>query len=258
MDKIKIEELIEKSGNSFHFDVVRYLREKGWTTLVSPYYTDNFTDKPREIDIIAEKKFDYYDFNRIIGTINVQLLIECKYINELTVFWFDAVEKEKLGSKLVNDAHLDNSGPLKNYELAERLLASHHHLKDEAAKLFATQKSKTSEQEIIYKAINQILNSIVYFRNKGSLIKGSFVPVFNTVRYPIVICKNFRNFYRADNKSNIADSFILEINYAYPIENGGDKEEYFIVDIVNFEKIDNYLDNIEKDEIPQVMQFVRH
>lgn len=31
------------------------LRGRGWTVTVSPYYSENFTDKPREIDIIAEK-----------------------------------------------------------------------------------------------------------------------------------------------------------------------------------------------------------
>ena len=50
-----IKTIVEESGNSFHCKVARYLKEKEWTILVSPYYMDSATDKPREIDIVAQK-----------------------------------------------------------------------------------------------------------------------------------------------------------------------------------------------------------
>jgi len=34
--KDKIQEIIEASGNNFHADVIKFLREKGWTVLISP------------------------------------------------------------------------------------------------------------------------------------------------------------------------------------------------------------------------------
>ena len=77
---------IELSGNPFHSRVVKKLRDVGWTVMVSPYYSDNFTAKPREIDIIAEKKFEVKDSffeNGWIGTLDVRLFIECKYIDEI-------------------------------------------------------------------------------------------------------------------------------------------------------------------------------
>ena len=49
-----VKDIINKSGNGFHARVVKLLRNDNWTVLVSPYYSDNFTDKPREIDVIAE------------------------------------------------------------------------------------------------------------------------------------------------------------------------------------------------------------
>ena len=77
-----VQKIIEKSGNSFHSRVVKLLRDEKWTVLVSPYYSDNFTDKPREIDVIAERNLDVSDFIRDwLGTLNVRLFIECKYTN---------------------------------------------------------------------------------------------------------------------------------------------------------------------------------
>ena len=60
--KTKAQKIIERSGNSFHSKVVKTLGEEGWNILVSPHYNDPFTNKPREIDIVAEKKFDVRDF----------------------------------------------------------------------------------------------------------------------------------------------------------------------------------------------------
>lgn len=60
--KSAAQKIIERSGNSFHSRVVKKLRELEWGVLVSPHYNNNFTDKPREIDIIAEKKFDVNEF----------------------------------------------------------------------------------------------------------------------------------------------------------------------------------------------------
>lgn len=59
---MKIDDLIKNSGNNFHYKVVSYLRENGWAVSVSPYYNDNVTDKPREIDLIAEKEYAAYSW----------------------------------------------------------------------------------------------------------------------------------------------------------------------------------------------------
>ena len=73
----KVKDIIASSGNNFHCKVFDYLKEKGWTVLISPYYNDNVSDKPREIDLIAEKAFAWKNsLNRFIGTVNVKLFIE--------------------------------------------------------------------------------------------------------------------------------------------------------------------------------------
>lgn len=92
----EVKEIILKSGNSFHCKVLKHLKAKGWTILVSPYYNDNASGKPREIDLIAEKAFEIKDhFSAFYGNVNVRLFIECKYIPQKTVFWFYDKDLEK-------------------------------------------------------------------------------------------------------------------------------------------------------------------
>jgi hypothetical protein len=244
----KLEKLISTSGNSFHFEVVNFLRDKGWEVLISPFYTDNTTDKPREIDIIAEKTFEIMDnFGQEYGSMNIQLTIECKYINDLTVFWFDKPDENKLNDKIVSDMSLNIRS---SYEIGNHINAStpnHHYLKVEVAKLYTTNTGSKNEQEIMFKAINQSLSSHIYFERNTTIIKK--VPQLkSTLRYPMIVCKNFDNFYRADNKKKIENNFLLEVNYAYYDEQRKSKEEYFLIDVINFEKFEDFLNMLEANE----------
>src|SRR3989338_2747288 len=153
----EVQSIIEKSGNSFHSRVVNLLREGGWTVLVSPYYSDNFTDKPREIDIIAEKGFDIGMWvNEWVGTVNVQLFLECKYINEKIVFWFDAKDEYRAIERIMKDTRLEH--PNQNNSIRVN-----HYLSDAfVAKLFASLKRDGSDEHNLFqRAINQSLNALV-------------------------------------------------------------------------------------------------
>ena len=156
-------EIISKSGNNFHCKVLKYFKEKGWNISISPYYNDNVSEKPREIDLIAEKDFEWNEkpiyTGRDPGRINVRLFIECKYVAQVTVFWFHSKDIGQ-AKKLV----------FRTTPLSENNIYTdkHHYLQDkDVAKLFASSKSdKSTENEIIYKALNQSLNAMVYFRTE--------------------------------------------------------------------------------------------
>ncbi len=93
----EINKIIETSGNNFHCKVLSYLKERGWHVLVSPYYTDNISDKPREIDLIAEKVFGHGGkWSERRGTINIKLFIECKYVSQM----FSGFTKKKCEKQL--------------------------------------------------------------------------------------------------------------------------------------------------------------
>lgn len=254
------EEIIERSGNSFHSKVVKKLRECGWNVLVSPHYSDNFTDKPREIDIIAEKKFDVNGFvHGWLGTLNIRLFIECKYINGDTVFWFDVKDQDRAIDRIMRDTGMEH--PSKNV-----MIQKHHYYQDvPVAKLFSSDKSRSEDNEVISKAINQNLNATVYYRNKSDLKlvktpRGYIENVLSYVSYPIIVVNTFEKFHSTDMDgsgkiSPITDSFELEVNYAYTDKDRNAHSEYFLIDVTSLDKLPDFLDKvIEKTDVPAISE----
>jgi len=250
MNKIdKIKQIVERSGNNFHSKVLNYLKDNKWSVLISPYYNDNLTDKPREIDLIAEKAFTV---NRYIGqpkgTVNLKLFIECKYISQSIVFWFHDKDINKAEQLTANLVQLDE----KNTDTQK-----HHYLSSnkKVAKLFASEKPQQEDREIIYKAINQSLNAMVYFRNDDSILPENSqgrANILRTVNYPVILCNDFGTLFGVDIESepkpfSLKDHFQLEINYAYIDSNKTHQNEYFIIDVVNFTTINSYLAMLDKD-----------
>lgn len=244
-----VKAIIAQSGNTFHCKALKYLQEKGWTVLISPYYNDNVSSKPREIDLIAEKAFVAKDrWGKSFETVNVKLFIECKYISQKTVFWFHNKDKQK-AEKLVTQ-----TTPLQTDNIYTK---KHHYLGevDSVAKLFADERKKSADNEIFYKVLNQSLNAMVYYRNKESIIKlpnGRNGYILKTVNYPVIVCNSFENLYRVEidtnaDPLNITENFQLEVNYAYMTPNGSNKNEYFLIDILNFDLFDSFLEKIEVD-----------
>jgi hypothetical protein len=251
-----IEEIMEKSGNVFHSQVVKMLRDKGWFVVVSPYYSDNFTDKPREIDIIAEKKFDAKsNFGAWLGTISVRLFVECKYVANHNVFWFDSIDKDKIIDRIKSDTSVD-------YLDFDRNVKKHHYLVDSSvAKLFSSEKNRNGENELIGKAINQNLNALVYYRNKTDFMPEDLQRpsrVLQSVSYPIIIVNSFDKFFRTDMEDvekeviSITEPFKLEVNYAYIDKEKNTKNEYFLIDVLSIDNLDDFFSSIEENEIKEI------
>lgn len=257
MSHNNIEEIVKSSGNTFHYRVIQFLRESGWSVLISPFYNDNLTDKPREIDIIAEKEFDVNTLGGWEGTLNIKLFIECKYISQPTVFWFDKKDDQKAIRKIMSDTglgHPDNNVSIKKHRFYE--------LK-EVAKLFASGK-ENQEKELMYKAINQSLNAMIYFKNDRTIIpvdpNGKVKRVLKTVAYPLILCNSFSDFYKIDANDiekppvQMKNNFNLEVNYAYLDKDKEQKTGYFLIDVVNFDKLSDYLINLKNTDIDTITQ----
>jgi len=246
----EVNSIINASGNSFHCKATKYFREKGWSTLVSPYYMDNSSNKPREIDLIAEKSWLYDDRHTgKYGTINIKLFIECKYIPQTNVFWFS--DKDMLSTK--NWLTSNTPFPERNV-----ITDKHHYLatNHKVAKLFASKNMPNMENEVIYKALNQSLNAMVYLRCRESIIPlkpHRDIDILATVELPVILCNSFENFHRVEmeNPSSpvaILENFQLEVNYAYLDKNKKNQNEFFLIDIVDFNKLDRFLAEIESDK----------
>ncbi|MDP2736220.1 MAG: hypothetical protein Q8O59_00330 [bacterium] len=243
----KINMLVEESGMITHFNATNILRQKGWSVLVSPYYHDSISDSIRETDLIAEKFFYSADMPRHSSVqINIQLFLECKYIKQEIVFWFDKIDKVRALSSLKKETGLTitygGSGG------GDILLDEFHYFnRDIVAKLFSTNSNK---EDVIYKAMNQCLHSQIYYRQKGKRpIANDFsedARVFTKIiQYPVIVCDNFKNLFEVNFNKNsgfaskkLSDHLILETNY---------REDYFLIDIVDINYLETFLINFEKE-----------
>ena len=245
--------LITESGNNFHCKVIEYFRANDWFVSISPYYLDGSTNRPREIDLVAEKAWSYNSvFNKSgAGNVTVKLFIECKYIPKVNVLWFDNIDESStlkwLSTNLPGNKH-------------KVWLEKHHYVTSgkQVAKLFASQKDKQAENEPIYKAINQSLNSVVNLRNTKSIVPAGTngfksSPIY-TMEMPVIVCNSFDKMYRTDIGDSaepkiIGHNFKLELNYAYVDQRKNNKNEYFLIDVLSFDRLDQYLENVEADAI---------
>lgn len=245
----KIEKIIKSSGNNFHYKVAEYFRSKDWEVLVSPYYTDNYTDKPREIDLIAEKNYPCKNnWGNWVGYVNVRLFIECKYIVDEVVFWFDKKDKTRALDQLLKDTPL---GDPNSWSMTNK----HRYLQDEdVAKLFAS--NKTSESEVFYKTTTQCLNALVSNKSHPSITQVHNPIYVAQLNYPVITCNSFDKLFRYNEKkpSNIESNFMVEMNYAYYDKNKNSQNEFFLIDVSAFDKINHLIKSIEDCDIVAVRE----
>ncbi len=255
----KAQDVIDKNGNTFHYKVVKFFRERDWEVLISPYYADAITDKPREIDIIAEKAFEIRDYAQTYkGAINLRLFVECKYVKDIqgtkqdgdaSVFWFDGRDMDKAEELSRSESRLD-----KTDLIAQK--TRHHYLTDSpVAKLFATGPTSAQDGQVIYKAVNQCLHSLISYRDKNSIIsrssKGYRHGTLRTLNYPLIVTNSLDNFFSVDATGAslvpvpIAQPFQIEVNY---IRQGG-HPEYFLVDVTSINELDKLLTTIGEGDL---------
>lgn len=248
-----IAKLVGESGNSFHCRVANALRDRGWTTVMSSYYIDAGTDKAREVDLIVEKAYRV-DFEQgRPKTIRLRLYVECKYITQHVVFWFDSRDDDRAHGWLYRNTPFrkDNT-----------LLSEHHHMRGvtSVAKLFASEGKRNEDNDPIFRALNQVLNG--YVHNKGGEL---LIPARNTegvtlLEYPVIVFSDFSLFYRTDVKQSrepvlIDDNFLLELNYAFVDKQKNGRRDYFLVDMVAFDGLNTFLQSLDH-EIKHVQMLV--
>lgn len=273
---INIEKFVKEHGHILHTKIVQKLRDNGWTVIISPFYRDNATDKARESDIIAEKEIKF-GMNgspmRKEGFFRVRLIIECKYVKEPIpiVFWFDKKDLDATEERIIKDISLFEKSSKNN-----SILSHHWRSSGEAAKLFATYnpsgQEKQTENEIVFSAIDKVLNCLINYRDRQSIIgenkrlaEGScfYKPIIN---YPIIVFNDFSKLYETTvaNPEVIKTfsrdpSFEIEINYDYVRYINGIRlsfPEYFLIDVVNFNKLEDYLKILKNKDLTAALNFI--
>lgn len=238
----EITELIQNSGNNFHAKVARWFTDNGWHVVISPYYMDQTQSKAREIDLVAEKLWPMTDsFGRAVDDIAVRLFVECKFVASDAVFWFaDKDQESALNLVCANGPFRpDNSYTQKHHYLSQS---------SRVAKLFSTSNTRTAENEPFYKALNQALNAMASMRGQPvtipSIRKSQRYPKV-VLEYPVVVCSSFErmfsvDFYADSQPEPIHENFQLEVHYAYIDRHENQRNDYFLMDFVAFDKLDEF------------------
>ena len=260
----KVEKLIESSGLLTHHKTIQVLKESGWSVLISPYYHDTLTGKSREIDIIAEKRFTagsraWNDEVEVVA----QLFIECKFIKDEAIFWFDSKDEKGIADKIANELgwNISKNGSIinTNYSHSRQTFDCrelHYFKNDRVVKIFSS--SGTGDKDVFYKGIDQCLGSLISHEQDGrNIIFKQKYEITNKkiIRFPIISCGNYQNIFSVEidndgkpNHSQIKDDNTqMEINYSYLNKAGAALKTLFIIDVVNLDKLADFLLEIEKD-----------
>lgn len=243
-------EVIEKSGNSFHMRIADAL-EKQWRIVeISSYYTDFATSVPRELDIIAYRIEKISAQVRAWGKnpeceICVKLFIECKYLdlNNTIVTWTQPLTKEVIKNHLsakpiIRELFWDYMKY--NDKLPDEFERTHQYYNHQSvAKLFSTQNN----EDPMFKWINQVLHSLIYFEKH----KWSYKYHYN---YPVIVINTFNNFYKTNsigqNPQLIKDGLLFNTKYSYT-ENWYSQNRDFFIDIVDENWLNTFLTQINNE-----------
>ena len=252
-----IQKLINVSGINHHTKVVRWLAKNGWDVRVSPYYMDQTQNKAREIDLIAEKHWNIINehTHKIEGRVIVRLFVECKYVQNYSVFWFADKDKES-AVDCVKASARSLTGSRNPFKQIQGVTKKHHYLAEpqKAAKLFATQKINSQEHDPFYKALDQTLKALISMTNRPYSPPDSSPQKADKIliEFPVIVCNSFENIYSVDSNNEsdpmlIKDNFMLEVSYAYIDENKSNQNKYFLIDVIDFNQLDKFSKTIFDD-----------
>jgi len=246
----EVNELIVSSGNAFHSKVARWFSDNGWYVTVSPYYMDQTQSKAREIDLVVEKLWPITSsYGNTAGYLVTRLFIECKFVPSYSVFWF-ADKDRKSAERLVCEGT--------PFRINNSRTDGHHYLErsHKVAKLFKTDAKKSSDNDFFYKALNQALNAMISMRDHPI---SAPIPeeqpnkvIGKPINFPVVVCSSFDqmfsvDFYGDSQASSLDQNFQLEVRYAYIDKKQKPQDEYFLLDFVEFQQLQDFCDAIEKD-----------
>jgi hypothetical protein len=244
----------------FHYKVYNYFKNKGWKVQLSPYYIDNYTQKPREVDIIAEKFYkieppisanliykqeNLSDQQKYVGTFNVRLYIECKLKKlEEYILFFEKPTNNKFSVLLQGRNIFFYEEELPNVNI--------HYFDKDVLKLFNI--TDRNNKDYLFNAINQSLHSMIYFntlfKKEGPIIslfspeEINYLQILGIASFPVIILEDIKT--KDINNKPVEDNFVAEVNYAYYDEiNRNFKNKIFHIDVLSFNDIEQFLKNLE-------------
>ncbi|OGZ40553.1 MAG: hypothetical protein A3B04_00340 [Candidatus Portnoybacteria bacterium RIFCSPLOWO2_02_FULL_39_11] len=268
--KTELKEKIKNSGNNLHLSVVDILENEGWKVDISPYYCDDLTDRPREIDILATKRISMFSGSDCKEYFfKAVLCIECKHFTgDINFRVFD--NNADVGREvLLNQNH--NLNIAEAFKKARTIFNGHHYLTTQKiARLYEYWKNdqnKNQQEDDVFKAMTQSVKSTIFF------MKSEDSDVLGSVYYPMVVYDNIDGIYLMQENCPDDEAYldslepeknvIFHLKYSY-LDYG--KENYpryptkdFFVDFVHKDELKKFVaDVITEKECKKILSPILH
>jgi len=249
--------IIEESGNNLHIDTVDLLERMQWDVDLSSYYYDETANKPREIDIIAQRNVEVINDpeKEVIDQFKLFLFIECKYLKNEVAFWARRNNEEESKEAIIIEG-LD-----KEYLLeGENLFREHHYLKERfIGKLY---DSFPKEQGAVFNAVTQPIKSLTFFKErfyKMEVERGLTKALY----YPIVVYSGIEGIYdirrkEADlDKLELKKELIFALNYSYrSVVDNKLKTNCFYIDFIHQDSLGSFIEDVIQKESSELRKYL--
>ncbi len=245
--KDKIKEIIKNSGNDFHLNIADFLSSRGWTVVISPYYNDPATNKPREIDIIATREINVREnfYNKRDSSFILRLFIECKHLPNSNVLWFMPKNTESAKELVIDNNVLRRAddGLLTNFSV--RPPKTHHYLDEEKVMKLS---AKTGNTDLLYEAMNSCLNALIFYKEHQHLNTA------NVIDLPVIVVNSFENLHKRNSENqdgyeDVTRNFQMEVDYSFSDKEGKPKTKYFLLDVVSGDKLEDFLRLLDECDV---------
>ena len=221
------------SGHNFHFDIEDRVKAKGWKIHSKINYLDDVEQKPREIDFVAVQERESHNQR---GN-QLALVVEYKYLKHDVKFWLRDNPKN-------HRAYFFDGYNMDNLFLDE----SRWHFFT-PPKVARELEESTEKKSNMREAIMQSSKALMFLRQSQQMLytKGLF--------YPVVVYKGTSKLTDQDGKE------VKNILYyhEYPLRDQKTNDvntRSLYVNIIHESNLEEYLDNVFKKEMDDLMGYV--
>ena len=220
------------SGHNFHFDIEDRVKANQWEIHSKVSYLDDVEQKPREIDFVAAQQRESHNPR---GN-QVALVVECKYLGQDVKFWFrDNPKNHKtyfFDDYNMGDLFLDES--------------KWHFFTPPKV---AVSLEESGRKDKMYEAIMQASKAMMFLRQSQQMLytKGLF--------YPVVVYRGSGKL--TDQNGEEVKNVLYYHEYLWRDQKTNDvNTRPLYVNIIHESDLENYLDNVFKKEMDNLMGYV--
>ncbi len=221
------------SGHNFQFDVEDRVKAKGWRTHPEVSYLDDVEQKSRGIDFVAVQNRESHNPR---GN-QIALVVECKYLEHEVKFWFR--DNPKNHGAYFFDGY--NMGDLFIDESRWHFFAS--------TKVAVSLEENTGKKDKMYEAIMQASKALMFLRQSQQILntKGLF--------YPVVVYEGPGKL--TDQDGNKIKNVLYYHEYQWKDQGTqAVNTRSLYVNIIHESEFEDYLDNVFKKEMDQLMSHI--